>query len=134
MTVPPFRLGLDLVDLARFARALERHGQRLLDRVFTPAEQALTQGRVERLAARFAAKEAVAKALGTGIGPVAWTDIEVLATPQGEPVLHLHRAAAARAADLGLTAWAVSLSHSRHTAAAVVLAWRGTPQEDAGCA
>ncbi len=134
MSPPVFRLGLDLIDIARFARALERHGARLLQRVFTPAEQALAQGRVERLAARFAAKEAAAKALGTGIGPIAWVDIEVLSTPQGEPLLRLHRAAAQRAAALGLTVWTVSLSHSRYTAAAVVLAWGPSPAEDEPCA
>ncbi len=124
---PPFRLGVDLVEMARFRRALERHGARLLKRIFTPAEQRLAAGQVERLAVRFAAKEAAAKMLGTGIGPIAWVDIEILTTPQGEPVLHLHGAAAARAAALGLVGWSLSLSHTRQHALAAVIGWRALP-------
>ncbi len=130
----PFRLGVDVVEIPRFAAAWQRWGARWLQRLFTPAEQRLAAGRVERLAVRFAAKEAVAKALGTGIGPVAWVDIEVLTTAQGEPTVHLHRAAAARARALGLTGWALSLSHSRHTAVAVALAWATPlPHEEPPC-
>ncbi len=116
------RTGVDLVSLPRFARALERHGERLLARVFTPAEVALCAGQVASLAARFAAKEAVVKALGTGIGPVSWREVEVLRGEDGAPVLRLHGKAAQRAADLGLTDWSVSLSHTHEMAVAFVVA------------
>lgn len=120
---PHFRLGVDVVEIPRFAQAVARHGSRLLNRVFTPGEQTLTQGQIARLAARFAAKEAVVKALGTGIGEVAWVDVEILAASNGEPVVRLHRAAARRAEHLGLSHWQLSLSHTRQTAVAVALAW-----------
>jgi len=116
------RTGVDLVSLPRFARALERHGERLLVRVFTPAEVALCAGKVASLAARFAAKEAVVKALGTGIGPVSWREVEVLRGEDGAPVLRLHGEAARRAAALGLTRWSLSLSHTREMAVAFVVA------------
>ncbi len=119
----PVRTGIDLVSLPRFARALERHGERLLARVFTPAEVALCAGQVASLAARFAAKEAVVKALGTGIGPVGWREIEVLRDTAGAPVLRLHGRAAQRAKALGLIAWSLSLSHTREMAVACVVAW-----------
>jgi len=123
LLTPHFRLGVDVVEIPRFARALEHHGARLLNRIFTPAEQALTQGHIARLAARFAAKEAVVKALGTGIGPVAWVDVEILAAPNGEPIVHLHRSAAQHAAKQNLQHWQISLSHTRQTAVAIALAW-----------
>ena len=116
------RTGVDLVALPRFARALERHGERLLARLFTPAEVALCAGQVPSLAARFAAKEAVVKALGTGIGPVGWREVEVLHDAAGAPVLRLHGRAAQRAAALGLTHWSLSLSHTREMAVAFVVA------------
>jgi holo-[acyl-carrier protein] synthase len=71
---------------------------------------------------RFAAKEAAVKALGTGIGPVSWNEVETLHRPSGEPYLVLHGRAAQIAASLGLVTWAVSLSHSREMAVAVVVA------------
>ncbi len=117
------RTGVDLVSVPRFARALERHGERLLARVFTPAEVALCAGQVASLAARFAAKEAVVKALGTGIGPVGWREVEVLRDALGAPMLRLHGRAAQRAAALGLTEWTLSLSHTREMAVACVVAW-----------
>ena len=115
------RTGIDLVEIARFAQALERHGERLLQRIFTPVEREQCGGRVASLAARFAAKEAVAKALGTGIGAVRWVDIEVVSDARGAPHLRLHGEAARRAAALGVAAWAISLSHSRGCAVAVVV-------------
>src|SRR4029079_19320559 len=99
--------------------AVERHGMRFLMRVYTPNELAHCQGRAESLAGRFAAKEAVAKALGTGIWrrAIGWTDIEILRDPQsGAPQLHLHNAAADCAAALGLCEWSISLSHDRERA------------------
>jgi holo-[acyl-carrier protein] synthase len=113
--------GVDVVEISRFDRALARHGERLLARVFTPQERAQCQGRVASLAARFAAKEAAAKALGTGIGAVRWVDLEIVTDAHGAPHLRLHGEANRRAAALGVTAWAVSLSHSRGCAVAVVV-------------
>lgn len=117
----PCEVGIDAVEPARLARTIARWDERFLSRVFTPAERALCQGRVTSLAARFAAKEAVAKALGTGVGLVAWRDIEVLANERGRPVLFLHGAAAERAARLGLRYWAVSLTHLATVALALVV-------------
>ncbi len=116
------RAGVDLVEISRIQAVLDHHGQRFLERVFTEAEIARYGGRVASLAARWAAKEAVAKALGSGIGEIGWREIEVLADAEGAPVLHLYGAAAARAATLGLTEWAISLSHTEAQAIAFVVA------------
>lgn len=114
-------VGIDVVELDRVQRVLARHPQRFLDRVFTPAEQRFCRGRVPELAARFAAKEATMKALGTGIRGVGWRDIEVLPNRRGKPLLLLHARAAARAATLGLTDLDLSLTTAREFAAAVVV-------------
>ena len=90
---------------------IERHGERFLQRVFTCNELAACEGRVDSLAARWAAKEAVAKALGTGIGKVKWRDIEVVHDDLHCPCLRLHGAAAILAEARGLTQWAISLAH-----------------------
>jgi holo-[acyl-carrier protein] synthase len=114
--------GIDLVDLARFEQTLQRQGARFLQRVFTPQELVQFGNHPESLAARFAAKEAVAKALGCGIGDVRWQDIEVLADEQHAPVLTLHATARQRAKSLGLQNWSISLSHSRQQAIALAIA------------
>ena len=114
-------VGTDLVEISRFARALARHGERLRARLFTPREQAQCGLRVDSLAARFAAKEAAAKALGTGIGAVRWVDLEIITNAQGAPSLVLHGQAARRAEALGIREWAVSLSHTANCATAVVV-------------
>lgn len=109
-------LGTDLVETARVARMIADHGDRFLDRVFTPAERAYCSRSVKRhhehLAGRFAAKEAVMKVLGTGWrGGIAWTDIEVLPDAMGRPVLTITGVAGRVAAERGITAWHVSISH-----------------------
>lgn len=117
--------GVDIIEIERVERSLQRWGQRFLERVYTPAEVAYCRGRVPELAVRFAAKEAAAKALGTGIwarGGVWWQDVEVLPDGRGKPLLHLHGRAAERARQLGLTELAVSLSHSNSNAIAFVVA------------
>jgi len=116
------RTGVDIVEIERIQSSLARHGDLFLQRIYTPAEIARYQHRPQSLAARWAAKEAVAKALGTGIGPVGWTEIEVLEDEQRAPVLHLHGRAQALAQELGLTQWAISLSHTRELAIAFVVA------------
>ncbi len=99
-----------------------RFGQRFLDRVYTKAELMLCKQKVERLAVRFAGKEAVMKALGTGARGVGWRDIEILAKPSGEPTVSLYGRAAAAAGKLGMAEMAISLSHSRQYAVAVAVA------------
>ena len=118
----PCEAGIDAIEPARVAALIARWGERFLGRVFTPAERAATRERPQSLAARFAAKEAVAKALGTGVGAVAWREIEVLTNARGKPVLLLHGAAAARASALGLRHWSVSLTHLAGVALALVVA------------
>lgn len=117
-------IGLDLVDVRRFAAVLERRsGMRL--RLFTEGELSYAMATVDpdtRLAARFAAKEAVMKVLGVGLGACKFRDIEVTRHPDGRPELVLHGLAAERAAAAGLATWQVSLSHTDSLAAAMVLA------------
>jgi holo-[acyl-carrier protein] synthase len=114
-------VGIDLVDVRRIREVLARHPERFQSRHFTPAECAQCRAEPQRLATRWAAKEAAAKALGTGIGAVGWQEIEVLCDARGEPALRLHGEAAQRAALLGIGQWKVSLTHTNEQAAAVVV-------------
>lgn len=116
------RTGIDLIEIARLQEALDKHGDRFRNRVFTPQELAEVGDRIDSLAARWAAKEAVAKAFGTGIGNVQWKDIEILRGPNREPLLHLHGFAKALAEKEGLTTWAISLSHTEVYATATAVA------------
>jgi holo-[acyl-carrier protein] synthase len=116
------RTGIDMVEVNRLQGVIQRHGERFLNRVYTPRELDEVGGNPTSLAARFAAKEAVSKALGTGIGVVAWHEIEVLRGPEREPVLHLHGTAAQLAQQYGLTTWSLSLSHTQVQAIAMVVA------------
>lgn len=106
-------VGVDILEVERMSTGMERHGSRFCDRFFTEREQAQCGGRAASLAGRFAVKEAVSKALGTGIGDVAWKEIEILNDERGRPLLSLHGAAARLAAERGLTDWAISLSHTK---------------------
>ncbi|MDH3943545.1 MAG: holo-ACP synthase [Anaerolineae bacterium] len=114
--------GVDLIEVHRIKQAVERQGARFLRRIYTAKELALFGDNYPSLAARFAAKEAVAKALGTGIGEVEWTDIEILHGPQKQPVLHLHDAAKKASARLRISQWSLSLSHTHEHAIAFVVA------------
>jgi holo-[acyl-carrier protein] synthase len=119
--------GVDLIRIARVERVLDRYGDRFLERVFTPAELIYSRRRPAELAARFAAKEAVAKALGVGMRMMArdgigWQEAEIVGDHRGKPMVRLHGRAAERAEDLGLTEWAVSLSHTEDHAVAFVVA------------
>ena len=116
------KTGIDILEIPRLQAALDRHGERFLKRVFTEREVLECRGRADALAVRFAAKEAASKALGVGIGPVSWRDIETLHKCSGEPYLVLHGTAKKIAEELGLAVWAVSLSHSNENAVAVVVA------------
>ena len=119
--------GIDVVDVARVASMLDAHGQRFLDRCFTVAEQEVADvnspnKRAERLAARYAAKEAVLKALGTGLaGGIEWIEIGVV-RENGPPSIELRGRAAEVAADQGITEWHLSLSHTHGIAMASVIA------------
>ncbi|MGC1422300.1 MAG: holo-ACP synthase [Terracidiphilus sp.] len=108
--------GIDLVEIARIQQSLERFGPRFLNRVFTSAEQAYCMRKrnaAESLAARFAAKEAAAKALGTGISRgVNWLEIEVVREPGGRPNILFHGRAAQIAAQLGVAHAALSITHT----------------------
>jgi len=116
------RTGIDILEIERVRLAMEKHGDRFQRRIFTPAEITECKGRADALAVRFAGKEAAVKALGTGIGPVGWLDVETLHEPGGRPYLVLHGNAEKIASSLGLTDWSISLSHSQSHAVAVVVA------------
>lgn len=116
------RTGVDLIEIYRLESALERAGQTFMDRVFTQKEQELFGKNLASLAARFAGKEAVSKAIGTGFGDIAWTDVEILRGERGEPLLHIRGKAAEAAAQLGILRWSISLSHTHDHAIAMVVA------------
>jgi len=121
-------VGIDIIEVTRIERSVERLGQRFLDRIFTSQEQAYCEGRLERLAGRFAVKEAVSKALGFGIGDVRWQEIEVLNDQRGKPVLVLHGDAKDLANELGLHSWSISMSHSEANAVGMAVALGGIGQ------
>src|SRR3989337_2043411 len=114
-------VGVDIIEIERVKKALQRFGQRFLGRIYTPVEVAFCRGRVHELAARFAAKEAVMKALGTGARGLAWREIEVLPNHRGKPLVYLYRTAKARAERIGLEGIDISMSHSRDFAVAFVV-------------
>ncbi len=111
-----------MIEISRIEEAVRRHGDRYLDRIYTPSELSQAHQQAEYLAGRFAAKEAVAKALGTGIGEVAWKEIEILGDDQHAPVLNLFGAALLRSQELGLSDWSVSITHSGGQALAFAVA------------
>ena len=115
-------VGVDIIEIARIRRTLADFGERFLRRVYTQRERERYGSRDSELAARFAAKEATSKALGTGIRGIRWQEMEVLSNRRGKPVLILHGSAQERAAALGLVAFDVSLTHSRTDAMAFVVA------------
>lgn len=119
--------GVDLIEIARVERLVERYGDRFLHRVFTQLEIAYSRRRPAELAARFAAKEAVSKALGVGMRMMApagilWQEAEIVGDHRGKPLIRLHGRAAERATELGLSDWSVSLSHTDRLAIAFVVA------------
>lgn len=116
------RCGVDMIECERIAAGIERLGERFLNRFFTPGERQDCGGKAYRLAARFAAKEAVAKALGSGIGDIRWVDIEIRTSAKRRPQLALHGKAKILATEMGLTEWDISLSHSDTLAIAIAVA------------
>ena len=119
--------GVDIIEIGRIARTLERYGERFLRRVYTPGELEYCRGRPSKLASRFAAKEATMKALGTGVRGVGWKDIEVTRAPSGAPGILLHGRAKSRAERLGVLEISVSMSDSRDNAVAFVVTRRQPP-------
>lgn len=124
-----FGIGIDVVEVERIALAIERHGEPFLAKLFTASERAYCQGQKKpalHYAARFAAKEAVSKALGTGIGGQAgWLDLEITRDPSGAPKLMLQGNAADFARQNGISEIQISLTHAREYAAANAIAVAG---------
>jgi holo-[acyl-carrier protein] synthase len=114
-------VGIDVIVISRVAKVLERHPDRFLQRVFTPEEVAFCRGRVHELAARFAAKEAVMKALGTGARGLSWREIEILPNRRGKPLVYLHGDAKKRGETIGLRGVDISLTHEGDLAIAAVV-------------
>ena len=118
--------GIDLVEIPRIARLLQDHGERFMKRCFTEAEAHYAANRrrqIEHLAGRFAAKEAILKALGTGWQRgIAWTDAEVTRLPSGQPQVAVHGVCRKIADDMGIDRWWISISHTESYAMASVIA------------
>jgi holo-[acyl-carrier protein] synthase len=123
-------MGVDMLAIPRFRRVLDKYDGRFLSRVYTPEEVAFCRGRVPELAARFAAKEAVMKALGTGIRGAGWREIEILPDRRGKPLVYLYGRARARAERIGLQGLDVSLTHERDFAVAAVVGVRDGESDD----
>lgn len=114
-------IGVDIIEIARIQKATRRWGERFLHRIYTEPELRLCRKKPSRLAGRFAGKEAVMKALGTGARGVSWREIEILAEPSGKPLVRLYGKAQAHADGLGLGQLAISLSDSKEYAIAFVV-------------
>jgi holo-[acyl-carrier protein] synthase len=122
--------GIDIVETDRIKRLIGQHGAHFLDRVYTEAEQAYCNASkkrcLEHYAGRFAAKEAVLKVLGTGWrGGIAWTDVEIVKDPSGQPQVKLTGECERIAKDLGISRWHVSISHIETHATASAIGMRG---------
>jgi len=115
-------IGIDLVDIDRIISVLDRFPNRFRERVLTEAEARYCGNKVDRIAGRWAAKEAISKVLGLGVRGVGWREIEILPNWAGAPQVRLHARAAARAAKLDLEDVTVSISHERKMATAVAIA------------
>lgn len=116
------RSGIDTIEISRLKEIKPEIRERFITRVFTEKEIAQARDRNDVLSGLFAAKEAVSKALGTGIGRVAWRDIEILHLISGQPTVHLQDHARSVAEQLGLEEWSVSISHDRTKAVAMAVA------------
>lgn len=115
-------VGIDIIEVGRVGKVLEKHGERFLSRVFTPNEVRQCRGKVSRLAGRFAAKEAISKALGTGLHGVAWREMEVVQLRSGRPTVTLHGNAKRRAELLGISAFDVSIADLAEFSIAIAVA------------
>lgn len=115
-------VGIDIIEVERIRKVYEHHGERFLQRVFTEQEVLQCRGKVLRLAGRFAAKEAMSKALGTGMHGVKWRELEIVQLRSGRPTVRLHGAAKLRAEQLGLSAFDVSITDVALFSVAVAVA------------
>ena len=126
--------GIDLVDCPRIEEMIKRHGNRFLDRVFTAGEQAYAEAnknKIEKLAGRFAAKEAVLKLMGTGWrGKIAWTDIEIMNDSTGQPKVTLDGEVGELAGKLGIKQISISITHTANFAIASAVALRDINRRD----
>lgn len=113
--------GVDMIEIERLREAMTNHGERFTNRIFTERELNENIHKAESLAGRFAAKEAVAKAFGSGIGDVAWKEIEILRAESGQPLLVLHGAAESKAEAMQIVNWSISISHTKEHAIAFVV-------------
>ena len=113
--------GVDIIEITRIEQAINRWGKRFLRRIYTEPESRLCREKPRALAVRFAGKEAVMKALGTGTTGIGWKEIEILAEPSGQPRVQLYGKAQDKADELGLDGLAISLSHSQEYAVAFVV-------------
>ncbi len=116
------RSGIDTVEISRLDEIRPAIRERFIQRVFTPQEIKQARNQTDSLTGLFAAKEAVSKALGTGIGHVSWQDIEIIHLPTGQPTLELHGNAKIVADQIGLKTWSISISHDRNKAIALAVA------------
>ncbi|MSP22348.1 MAG: holo-[acyl-carrier-protein] synthase [Dehalococcoidia bacterium] len=122
-------VGIDIIEIDRVREVLRKYPERFLERVYTPEEVAFCRGRVPELAARFAAKEALMKVLGTGARSVAWRDIEILPDRRGKPLVYLYGGAAERAAAIGLEEVDISLTHNNAFAVASAVGAQRIPEQ-----
>ncbi len=114
-------IGIDIIEIARIEKAVARWGEGFLHRIYTEPELKLSHKKSSSLAARFAGKEAVMKALGTGTKGISWREIEILSEPSGKPLVHLYGKAQNQADSLGLDKLTISLSHSKEYAISLVV-------------
>lgn len=115
-------VGIDIIEVERVKKVFEKHGERFLHRVFTDNEIVQCRGKATRLAGRFAAKEAISKALGTGLHGVKWREMEIVQLRSGRPSVRLHGFAKLRAQQLGLSAFDVSIADLAQTSIAIAVA------------
>jgi holo-[acyl-carrier protein] synthase len=116
------RSGVDIIEIERLKNVSSEIRERFINRVYTESEKEICGNNFASLAGRFAAKEAVSKVLGTGIGEIRWKDIEILRGEEGQPTIKLHAYAKTKENELGIQQWAISISHSRTLAIAFVVA------------
>ena len=126
-------IGIDIVEIARIERAIAHRGESFLHRIYTEPELKLCHKKLSSLAARFAGKEAVIKAIGTQTKGISWREIEILADPSGKPLVHLYGKAQNQADSLGLDKLAISLSHSKEYAVAFVVGETKMVNPDLSC-
>ncbi|HZR42018.1 MAG TPA: holo-ACP synthase [Ktedonobacteraceae bacterium] len=122
-------VGIDIIEVDRVRKVYERHGERFLRRVYTEHEVQQCRGKATRLAGRFAAKEAISKALGTGLHGVAWREMEIVQLRSGRPTVALHGNAKLRAQQLGLSAFDVSIADLAQFSIAIAVAVQTHPYQ-----